>query len=354
MKTSLLRYPKGDTFIRIHRSLLTACGGNACAAALLVFFEGWHNYKREQAEYNLLYNAMARDVGATPIIDTSGWQYHTMIQLERGVMIYKADAIVKALELLELKGFIATEVPDHLRVLHKTGRTRWFLLMAEAVNAYFDTCDAGTRPPEPVKAKVKRPRAPRVIGADDMLSDVALDVFKYRSRRRVEFWKARGKRFQPAIPDAKQLGVIMDRLKEGFTPDQLKLAFEGCLASDWHTGSNPGGTVYDSVGLVYRDSEKVNTFLTAATAAGLKLGDPAPSGAPDNRRAQLVAGIADAIVEGEAVPIPIYGLWRVLKPEAAELEPEVRAAVEFRAGMYGSVHRERWQIALEAREAMND
>src|SRR3954466_10743501 len=106
MITSLLRFPKGDRYIQIHQSLLAACDGNACAAALVKFFERWHRYKLQQKEYTGLYNAMAREAGLEPVIDISGWQYHTYEQLKQGVLIYREDAIRSALRLLEQKEFV--------------------------------------------------------------------------------------------------------------------------------------------------------------------------------------------------------------------------------------------------------
>lgn len=271
MLTSTLRYPKTDRYIRVHESLIAACDKNICAAALIAFFEGWHNYKKQQAEYTAIYNVMAEEAGTASIVDVSGWQYHTMEQLERGVLIYKADQIRTALKLLEAKGYLETEVPDRLRILHKTGRTRWFLLRADIINQFFDSYEAGLRPKKlqfpPPKPKVESADSKALTGR----AEEAYKVLKYRARRRVEFWKANNKRVNEGVIGQKQIALVMDRLAEGFSVIALCHAFEGCLSSDHHIGRNERNTVYDSVELVYKDTANVNRFIGYADGAGISL-----------------------------------------------------------------------------------
>lgn len=251
MQTSVLRYPKADRFIRIHDSLIQACDRNVCAAALITFFEGWHNYKLEQKPYTALYNTMATDAGLAAIIDTSGWQYHTMEQLEIGVMIYREDSIRKALDLLEAKEFVDTDVPEHLVALHKTGRTRWYLLRADNINEWFDQYQAQRKQPKllrPIKpARDKKELAP--------VTKNALEVFDY--------WRLRLNHTR-SVPDPKRLVLIADRLREGRTVVDLCIAVEGNALSAWHQGENDRKTPYDYIELIFRDATHTEKFMRMA------------------------------------------------------------------------------------------
>jgi len=54
---------------------------------------------------------------------------------------------------------------------------------------------------------------------------------------------------------------IEARLKEGYSVAKLCEAIDGCAASKYHMGENDSGTVYDSIGLIFRNAEKVEEFL---------------------------------------------------------------------------------------------
>jgi len=47
MKSSCVSHPTREPLIIIRKWQITACNGNACAAALLSFFEYWHNIKTD-------------------------------------------------------------------------------------------------------------------------------------------------------------------------------------------------------------------------------------------------------------------------------------------------------------------
>jgi hypothetical protein len=74
------------------------------------------------------------------------------------------------------------------------------------------------------------------------------------------------------VLDQKRKSKILARLSEGFSVAELKKAVLGCRASPWHNGSDPksDGTVYDSITVVFRDSEQVEKFINIANN-GVKL-----------------------------------------------------------------------------------
>lgn len=72
--------------------------------------------------------------------------------------------------------------------------------------------------------------------------------------------------------DDKRRRKIRDRLKDGYTVDDLKMAIDGCKVSPHHQGKNDTGTVYDDIELICRDSPKVDQFLKALESKPRGLG----------------------------------------------------------------------------------
>lgn len=62
-------------------------------------------------------------------------------------------------------------------------------------------------------------------------------------------------------PDKKTRGKILDRLRDGYTVQDLKDAIAGCHESDFHNGKNDRNTKYQSLGLIMRDSDHVDKFI---------------------------------------------------------------------------------------------
>jgi hypothetical protein len=61
--------------------------------------------------------------------------------------------------------------------------------------------------------------------------------------------------------------AIQDRLREGYTVEQIRRAIDGCKASAWHQGINDRGRVYNDIELICRSGEKVEAFLGMTTHA---------------------------------------------------------------------------------------
>ena len=83
---------------------------------------------------------------------------------------------------------------------------------------------------------------------------------------------------------ADRRGKIRARLKEGATVADLKAAIDGCASSSHHMGENDAGKVYDSIGLIFRNAEKVDEMRgylrarprRAGAAQQFERTDPAP------------------------------------------------------------------------------
>lgn len=81
-----------------------------------------------------------------------------------------------------------------------------------------------------------------------------------------EFWaKTFGKK--RAFLDAKRERVILARLRDGATVDDLKLAIKGCRCSRFHMGENDRRKVYNDLELILRDANHLEQFCECAEKA---------------------------------------------------------------------------------------
>lgn len=109
-----------------------------------------------------------------------------------------------------------------------------------------------------------------VLHADD-----ALEVAHY--------WRQATGRDKRTELTAKRVGLIRARLRSGRTVAELKLAVDRCMASAWHTGQNPSGTVYTDCQHVFTP-ERLDRWLAqpSDTAAST------PSAAQDDATRQTL------------------------------------------------------------------
>lgn len=59
----------------------------------------------------------------------------------------------------------------------------------------------------------------------------------------------------------KERAKIAARLREKWAPTDLIEAIDGNHRSPWHTGQNPDGKRYHSLGLIFRDADHVQQFI---------------------------------------------------------------------------------------------
>lgn len=57
---------------------------------------------------------------------------------------------------------------------------------------------------------------------------------------------------------------ISERLKDGYTVEDLKLAIIGCALSEWHRGANDRHMRYQDIELICRDANHMDKFLEIA------------------------------------------------------------------------------------------
>lgn len=76
-----------------------------------------------------------------------------------------------------------------------------------------------------------------------------------------EYWKTTLSH-KSAKMDKKRVEKIRSALTLGYPLPILKNAIEGCLHSKYHMGENPDGKKYDSLGLILRDADHIDRFLS--------------------------------------------------------------------------------------------
>ncbi len=136
-RSTCIRHPENEPLIVIRQWQVALCEGNTCAAALLSFFEYWHSIKLEMRHKAQQANIIAQRHGEESHQDESLIQFHTVEELERGLMgLYKADTIRKALKLLTDLGFI--EQMDNPNQRYAFDKTRHFLFLVDKVAEALD------------------------------------------------------------------------------------------------------------------------------------------------------------------------------------------------------------------------
>jgi len=56
--------------------------------------------------------------------------------------------------------------------------------------------------------------------------------------------------------------AVLNRLNEGYTVEQIKLAIKGCKKSPFNQGQNDKNQMYDDLELICRDGKHVEQFIT--------------------------------------------------------------------------------------------
>jgi uncharacterized protein YdaU (DUF1376 family) len=83
--------------------------------------------------------------------------------------------------------------------------------------------------------------------------DCSQDVFNY--------WLNVMGKDNTSKPTRGRMDKIRARLNDGYTPQQIKQAIDGCRQSDYHMGKNDQGKKYDCLTLICRSAEKMEQFI---------------------------------------------------------------------------------------------
>jgi hypothetical protein len=135
-QTSCIRHPANARFLKIYQWQLDFCDGNACAAALMSYFEFCHNGKLQQLQQSKTLNdALEKTPQGRTQVETL-LQWHTTVDLEKAVLFYKRDKISQGVKFLASKGVIELHSNPDPRLWFD--RTQYYLFIPETVNAWID------------------------------------------------------------------------------------------------------------------------------------------------------------------------------------------------------------------------
>ena len=146
MKTSCIQHPIKEPLIIVRRWQRFFCQGNNCAAALLSFYEYWHNIKLAMQQKNQLANDIAEKHGDGRVQDETLLQHHTCDELMEGIQeIYGRSAISEANKLLESLGAITIHKNPNPK--YAFDKTRFYLFHPDVCNEWIKTEGGGASPP---------------------------------------------------------------------------------------------------------------------------------------------------------------------------------------------------------------
>jgi len=135
-QTSCIRHPANARFLKIYQWQLDFCDGNACAAALMSYFEFCHNGKLQQLQQSKTLNdALEKTPQGRTQVETL-LQWHTTADLEKAVLFYKRDKISQGVKFLASRGVIELHSNPDPRLWFD--RTQHYLFIPETVNTWID------------------------------------------------------------------------------------------------------------------------------------------------------------------------------------------------------------------------
>lgn len=135
MKTSCISHPEKESLLLIRAWQLQFCDGNACAAALLSFYEYWHGIKQEMTSKNKKANDIAQTHGDERSQDETLLQFHSYNELIEGILgVYGKGAVIAANRLLEEKRAISIHRNPNPR--YSFDKTNYYLFHPEVCSAW--------------------------------------------------------------------------------------------------------------------------------------------------------------------------------------------------------------------------
>lgn len=135
MESSCIQHPTQDRLVVIRDWQIRYCDGHHCAAALLSFFEYWHNVRLDMKQKTRDTDATTEKHGGNGTQDESLLQFHTDEQLRAGLTgLYGTKKIREARRLLVDKGVVTEHANPNPRYVFD--KTLFFLFHPEVVNAW--------------------------------------------------------------------------------------------------------------------------------------------------------------------------------------------------------------------------
>ncbi len=99
----------------------------------------------------------------------------------------------------------------------------------------------------------------QIVNTDKGLKDLSSNVVSI-----FDYWVLVMQKNAITKLTAKRKTNVTNRLKDGYTVEQIKSAIDGCKSSSFHMGANNDGKVYDDLELICRTGEKLEGFAELA------------------------------------------------------------------------------------------
>ncbi len=135
MKSSCISHPERERLVIIRKWQVEFCDGNHCAAAVMSFFEYWHNWKLDSDEHNRKSNDISEMHGDPRQLSEDVVQFHSMQEISDGLLnLYGVKSISDSIKFLESKN--ALTVCRNPNPKHFYDNKKYFVFHPEICNAW--------------------------------------------------------------------------------------------------------------------------------------------------------------------------------------------------------------------------
>lgn len=177
-----------------------------------------------------------------------GWIYNTVAAWREQFPFWSEDTIKRTWASLKKQGIV--------EVQQRRGSDR-----TNSYRVVYDAIPTGQDPlPNGAGDAVHRGNLPSSLEqAETTQRDTSANADAGLVMDLFEFWAKTLQKRSPKLSD-KRKRKVRDRLREDFTPDEIRAAIVGVTLSDHHMGRNGSPRKYDDLELICRDPEHVETF----------------------------------------------------------------------------------------------
>lgn len=128
MKSSCISHPPRECLVIIRKWQVEICEGNRCAAALISYFEYWHNWKLNSDYQNAKLNDLSERAQEGRVLSEDVYQFHTLQEIIEGTLgLFGRNSIIDAIKLLEAKTIVTTHHnPNPKYAFDKTKHYRFY------------------------------------------------------------------------------------------------------------------------------------------------------------------------------------------------------------------------------------
>lgn len=146
-RTSCISHPSDDRFIVLRKWALDFCDGDHCAAMLLAYFEGWHNYRLRNVEQGEVRRQALASSSGLVSDNVDLWQWHTLKKIQTDLFgLFSRRRIIEARKILVAKKVLTESRNPNPRF--RFDRTVHYLFHPEVCNRWlrlYQQLDASAR-----------------------------------------------------------------------------------------------------------------------------------------------------------------------------------------------------------------